>query len=220
MAIIFVSHSKNDKDAIHFLLEAFAGTKVKPVLEEFESGIPTGNAAHKIAQDINRANAIFVLLSETVEILSHTRDWINWECGIGVNKDIWIFEPFESLKKLTVAVPRVTHLFRYQPTAEWRVYIQSVISSYDDSHIVPTLAGAAGVGAVVMEKDRGAGALAGFAVGLAGLIIEGMAKPSYGIPVRCWSCSSNYKVHLPGTSKEFRCATCNAFCILNMGNPG
>ena len=48
MATIFVSHSKSDKDAIHFLLEAFAGTKVKPVLEEFESGIPIGNAAHKI----------------------------------------------------------------------------------------------------------------------------------------------------------------------------
>ena len=77
MAQIFISHSKQDKDIIHFFLEAFAGTKVKPHLEELEKELPTGVNAKKIQGDIQDSNAIFVLLSENVENLKHTRDWVN-----------------------------------------------------------------------------------------------------------------------------------------------
>lgn len=214
MESIFVSHSKEDKQIIHFLLEAFAGTKVKPVFEEFETELPKGKAAEKITQDINTSNAVFVLLSETVESLKHTRDWITWECGTAQNKDIWIFEPFNSFGKISIASPRVTHLVRYGITESWRSYIRNVIHSYDASHVLPTLAGATAAGAALVEKDRATGAVAGFFAGLAGLVIRDMAKPTFGISISCWNCKSNYRVHLPKDSGEFRCATCNSICTL------
>lgn len=165
----------------------------------------------KIQQDIQTSNAVFVLLSETVENLKHTRDWVTWECGTAKNKDIWVFEPFESLHKIGVVVPRFNHYVLFEKSDEWRNYLRSIIASYDDSHVLPTLAGSSVAGGLLVENDRAAGAAAGFAVGLGGLLLYNMSKPSFGIDVRCWNCSSNYRVHRYG---NFRCAVCNADCIL------
>src|SRR4051812_36572209 len=106
MAHIFFSHSKQDKATIHFFLEAFAGTKVKPHLVELELGPPTGINSDKITADIQSANAIFVLLSRNVEDLNYTRDWITWECGTALNKEVWVFEQLGE-RGISVAVPRV-----------------------------------------------------------------------------------------------------------------
>lgn len=211
MEHIFVSHSRRDKDIIHFFLEAFAGTKVKPHLEELEKEPPTGVTAEIIEQDIQMSNAVFVLLSENVQNRKYTRDWVSWECGTAKNKDIWVFEPFESLGKIRVIVPRFNHYVLFEKTDEWRKYLRSIIESYDDSHVVPTLAASTAGGALLNEKDRGSGAAIGFAVGLAGLLLHSMSKPSFGIDVRCWKCSSNYKVHRYG---NFRYAVCNADSVL------
>lgn len=214
MASIFVSHSKEDKDAKHFLLEAFAGTKVKPILEEFEPELPTGSASLKIKKDIEGANALFLLLSKNVEALSHTRDWVNWECGTAGNKDIWVFEPFEALGRITVVSPRVTHLVRYSIADDWRNYIRAIIETYDDSHVLPTLASATGMGAALMEKDRVTGALVGLGIGIAGVLLKDAGKPALGVAVNCWKCTSIYRVHLPEGVNQFRCATCNSICLI------
>jgi hypothetical protein len=213
MAQIFLSHSQRDKDIIHFFLEAFAGTKVKPHLEEFEKQPPTGITADKIERDIQASNAVFVVLSENVEVLRHTRDWINWECGTTKNKDIWIFEPLASLGKIRVPVPRFNHYALFERTDEWRKYLRSIIETYDDSHIIPALSASTAAGAFLNEKDRGSGAAAGFGVGLVGLLLHSVTKPSYGIDVKCLKCSSNYKIHRDG---NFRCAVCNADLVLNV----
>ena len=211
MAQIFVSHSQRDKDTIHFFLEAFAGTNVKPHFEEFEKDVPRGVTATKIAGDIQQSNALFVLLSESVASLPHTRDWINWECGTANNKEIWVFEPLESFGKVSIVIPRFSHYVLFEKTLEWRKYVLAIIGSYDDSHVIPTLSASTGGGALLNEEDRGAGAAAGFALGLVGLLLHSITKPSFGVPVRCWKCFSNYRVHRYG---HFRCAVCNASSIL------
>ncbi len=73
MAQVFISHSQKDKGLAHFFLEAFAGTKVKPHLEELEKTSPAGVIAEKIERDIQASNAVFVLLSENVENSRNTR---------------------------------------------------------------------------------------------------------------------------------------------------
>ena len=217
MAQIFISHSQRDKPLIDFLLKAFAGTKVKPHLEELEKDLPTGITARKIQNDIQFSNAVFILLSENVENLKHTRDWIAWECGVANNKEIVVLEPSESLGRITVVVPRFNHYVRYDRTDEWRKYLRSFIESYDDSHVIPTLATTTSGGAILNEKDRGGGAAKGFMVGVGWLLLQGLTKPSYGTSVRCNNCASIYKVHGYG---NFRCANCNAFLVLNApGSP-
>lgn len=212
MAQIFVSHSQRDEDMRHFFLDAFAGTSVKPHFAELEKTPPAGITAEVITRDIQSSNAVFVLLSDNVESLPHTRDWMTWECGTASNKDIWIFEPVECSRAIKVVVPRVNHYCLFEKTPEWREYLRSIIESYDDSHVLPTLSITTGGGALLNEKDRGGGATIGLLAGLVGLALHGAAKPSFGVPVRCWQCSANYRVHRYG---RFRCPVCNADSILN-----
>ncbi len=184
---------------------------MKPHLEELEKELPTGVSADKIERDIQTSNAVFVLLSENVENLKHTRDWVGWECGTAKNKDIWVFEPSETLGKVRVVVPRFNHYFLLERTDEWRKYLRSIIESYDDSHVIPALSASTAGGALLNEKDRGGGAAVGLVVGLAGLLLHSITKPSYGIDVKCLKCFSNYKIHRYG---NFRCAVCNADLVL------
>ncbi len=211
MAQIFVSHSKTDKEIIHFFLEAFAGTKVKPHLEELEAELPTGVNAEKIKNDIDTSHAIFVLLSKNVESLKHTRDWINWECGVARNKPIWVFEPADSLRSIGVIVPSFNHHAVFEMSEEWRKYLRDIIDSFDDSHVLPTLALTAGAGALLNEDNPGAGAMVCAGIGLAGLIIRGWTRRSFGVDVQCCKCHSNYKVHRYG---QTRCAVCNTPLII------
>lgn len=213
MAQIFVSHSQRDNDDISFLLKAFAGTNVKPILQEFEKEPPAGITAQAITQNIERSNAVFVLLSENVQNLPHTRDWVTWECGAAKNKETWVLEPAELLGNIKVVVPHFNHYVRYLKNDDWRKYLRSVIESYDDSHIIPTLSAATVGGAALDEEDRGGGAAVGFFVGVVGLLLHSAGKQSFGIPVRCWKCPSTYRVHSP--DRRFRCPNCNADSVLN-----
>jgi len=208
MAQIFISHSGKDKEIIDFFLRSFAGTKVKPHFEEFEKPVPTGVTADKIARDIQASNAVFVLLSENVEKLAHTRDWISWECGVAVQKEIWVFEPSGTLGKVSVVVPRFNHYGVFERDEEWRTYLLSIIDSYDDSHVLPTLTATTGGGALIGE---GVGAGIGFGVGLVALILRNMNKPSFGLSITCCKCQANYRVHRYG---NFRCPVCNASLLL------
>jgi len=207
MARIFVSHSSKDEEIKSFFLRAFAGTNVKPIFEELEEKPLTGVNTQKIKTDILMANAVFVLLSENVENLKNTRDWIGWECGIAENKPIWIFEPSNSLHKVSVVVPRFNDYVMYDMNDTWREYIRTLISSYDDSHILPLLSAATGGGAILNDKDRGTGAVIGFLAGIGGLIVNSVMKKPLGIGVHCTKCFAVYKIHRFG---EFRCAVCNA----------
>lgn len=213
MAQIFISHSQRDEEIVALFLKAFAGTKVKPIFQEFEKELPQGVSADEITRNIETSNAVFVLLSERVQSLQHTRDWIVWECGRAKNKPIWIFEPYESLHRISIVIPRFDHYVRFAVTDDWRKYLRSVIESYDDSHVIPALSAGAGIGAVLNENDRGEGALKGLMVSVAGLILHSVTKPTFGYRVKCAKCPSNFSVHIPDGAYEFRCPNCNSYLM-------
>jgi hypothetical protein len=207
MAQIFISHSQRDEQAKNFFYRAFSGTAVRPIWMEYE-GAPTKTIDEEIELKIQASNAVFFLLSETVENLLFTRDWMLWENGKVTNKDIWLFEPEESLGKVTVLLPRFRHLVRYRRDIGWRGRVNSVVRSYDDSSMLGWAGAGAGIGAMLSEEDRGGGAIFG---GVVGAIVESVrrSKAPTGAPVTCLKCSYNYSVHLSGTARQFRCARCN-----------
>jgi hypothetical protein len=207
MAQIFVSHSQRDEEAKNFFYRAFSGTAVLPIWMEYER-TPISSIDEGIERKIQSSNAVFFLLSETVEGIPFTRDWVLWENGKVTNKDIWVFEPEYSLGQISVLLPRFQHYVRYQPTTPWRDYINSIVKSYDDSS-VPGWAGAgAGIGALLSTEERAGGALVG---GLVGAIAESVrrSKAPIGIAVTCLKCSYSYRVHLSKSTRHFRCARCN-----------
>jgi hypothetical protein len=207
MSQIFISHSQRDEQAKNFFYRAFSGTAVRPIWMEYE-GAPTKTIDEEIERKIQASNAVFFLLSETVENILFTRDWMLWENGKVADKDIWLFEPEESLGKVTVLLPRFRHVVRYQRTKSCRDYVNSIVKSFDDSSVLGWAGAGASIGALLSTEERGGGAIVG---GLFGAIAEsiGRSKAPTGTPVTCLKCAYSYGVHLPSSTREFRCARCN-----------
>ncbi len=213
MAKIFLSHSKQDEDIKDIFFRGFSGTGVHATLKEYEDVSPLGNSfgqinrnmAEEIENDILMSAAIFVVLSETVQRLQHTAQWIVWECAQAKakQKPIWIFEPFESLGKIAIAIPHFNHYVRFQMNDEWRKYIHNIVASYNDTPVLMT-AGGAGAGLWLL------GGLPGVILGgIAGHLLSNKTETPKGFPFICDQCLLSYEVHVPGGLGEFRCACCN-----------
>src|SRR2546421_1984111 len=81
MAQIFISHSARDENLRNYFNRAFATSNVNAIYEEIEQLMNETITTDKVKQDIAQSSAVFVLLSQTVESLSHTRDWVGFEVG-------------------------------------------------------------------------------------------------------------------------------------------
>jgi len=219
VAQIFVSHSKLDSDLVNFFRNAFFDTGVMPVFEEFE-GILTGAVTpSKVIGDIESSKAVFVVLSQNVHGIPHTRDWVVWETGVANNRDIWVFEPYSQLGSISVVIPYLRHYVIYGTLNKWLAYIRKIIRSYDDSHLLPTMikwgSAGAGLGAVLDERDRREGAtIGGLGADLLGGLAARKAKSEerpMGIGVICINCASSFNIQIPEEINSFRCPVCNVF---------
>ena len=214
MAQIFVSHSKDDKDLRDFFSNAFAGTKVKVIFEEFEKIFRDKVTSEQIAKDIENSKAVFVILSHNVQNIPHTRDWVVWETGVAKSRDIWVFEPYPQFGGISVVTPYLRHYVIFDTNDAWLGYMRTIIESYDDSHVLPTLLVTGGIGALLAENDKIGGATLG---ALAGLVISDKSKERpTGIGVICSECSSSYNIHIPQGMNIFRCPVCNADLEINI----
>jgi hypothetical protein len=206
MAQIFISRSGRDKNLVDFFSNILAGTKVKGIFEEFEKILACKITSAQVASDIENSNAVFVILSQNVQNIPHTRDWVVWEAGVAKNKDIWIFEPLRQFGSISVITPYLKHYIIFEINNPYLGYIRKVVESSDDSHVLPTLLVTTGIGALL---GKGEGAVVG---ALGGLAISDKSKDRpAGIEIRCFSCSSSYNVHIPQGTNTFRCPVCNAF---------
>lgn len=208
MAQIFISHSAKDRRIIEFINRAFASTKVEAKYEEIEAILEGRRTAQQISADIGRSNAVFILLSENVEQLRHTQNWVTWESGVSshANKDIWVFEAFEDGAKLSVLIPHLHHHLSFEYSDQWLVYIRAVISSYDDSHVLPAIS--AGFATGIATENPVAGIVAG---GIVALLLAGnkQGPPAGLMAVLCPNCKSAYRVHRLPAWKVMRCPVCN-----------
>jgi hypothetical protein len=213
MAQIFISHSAKDTPIIEFINRAFASTKVAAKYEEIEAIIDGRKTADQISADIARSNAVFILLGENVEKLQHTREWVLWESGVAkaANKEIWVFESRADHGKLSVLIPHLHHHVCFEYSDPWLVYIRAVVSSYDDSHVLPAIS--AGVATGIATENPMAGLLAG---GIAALLLAGnkQGPPAGLMAIRCNNCSSIYRFHRDPAWNVMRCAVCNVYLQL------
>jgi hypothetical protein len=208
MAQIFISHSAKDYKIKNFINQAFASTKVEAKYEEIEALLEGRRTAPQISADIDRSNAVFVLLGENVERLRHTQNWVTWESGVSshANKDIWAFEAFEDRAKLSVIIPYLNHQVCFEYTDFWLAYARTVVLSYDDSHVLPAFS--AGVAAAIATENPVAGLVAG---GIFALLLCGNKKgPPPGLmAILCSNCKSVYRVHRAPAWNVMRCPVCN-----------
>jgi hypothetical protein len=203
VAQIFISHSQRDEGIKDLFLRAFRGSGVTDIYREYEDAPPTGVTAELIERDIEMSSAVFVLLSETVQSLPHTMNWILFECGVAAAKPkpIWVFESYSSFGTITTAIPRFDHYVRFKDNDLWRKYIHSIAASFDDTPML------ARIGSTVLGGALfgGWGALWFLLGGLA--VFQSAERPD-GHPTGCPKCFRQFKAHLPTEGDAFRCPNC------------
>lgn len=206
MAQIFISHSSRDGKYIEFLKSVFAVLGVKAIFEEYESMVYGRVSQRKIVRDILGSNAVFILATENVQALHHTRDWILWEAGVAKDKPIWVFEPQEQLGRISVLIPRLTHHVVFSLNDSWFRYVKNIAESYNASNALPAaLTGGVLFGFVFNP-------LVGL-IGAAGGVLatnKAILRPE-GKRVSCGQCSTAYNVHLAVGVDSTRCPVCNNF---------
>jgi hypothetical protein len=207
MAQIFISHSAKDLSIIEFINRAFASTKVEAKYEEIEAILSGQRTAQQIKADIGKSNAVFILLGENVEKLAHTQNWVLWESGVAgaANKNIWVFESCGDQGKLSVVIPHLDHHVCFGYTGPWLAYIRAIISSYDDSHVLPALT--TGIAGGIASDNPVAGLIIG---GVTWLLLAGNKQITPpGLPIICLCCNSFYRVHRE--QNVMRCPVCNTY---------
>lgn len=212
MAKVFISHSKRDEKIKDLFFRGFANSGVHQVLKEYENISPPGskpgqmskNMAEEIEENILESAAVFVILTETVQNLQHTAHWIVWESAQAKakKKPIWIFEPYESHRKITITIPHFTHYVRFQMNDETRKFIHLVAASYNDTPVFAAGGGAVGGGLL-------AGPVGAIVGGIVGYLLSNKVETPKGFSAFCDNCMLGYEVYIPGDKGEFRCANCN-----------
>jgi hypothetical protein len=209
MAQIFISHSARDQNLKNFFNQAFATSSVEAIYEEIEQLVTQAVTTEKVERDITQSSAVFVLLSQTVESLSHTRDWVGFEVGYakgasgsGGNKDVWVFENIDDGGQLRMMLPSFDHYVVYHTSDAVLPYLKQIVESYDDNRVLKNAALA-----------TGGGYLLGFPwIGIPVLLYSALVtgRPP-GVEVICQNqrCLLKYKIHLPQFLPSYRCAKCN-----------
>ncbi len=212
MARVFISHSEKDLELKNFIAGLFASSDVTAYFAEWEKVIDKNPVdGIKIENDIKQSDALFILLSQNVENLKHTRDWVQWETGIakGAGKEIWVFEPAGQLGSITVVTPSLHHLVIYATNDPWHTYLASAVRAFGKAKTVgvSTLLGIA-IGAL-LGGERGAVTGGALGLGLSLAATDDLKKPA-GLDFKCGNCQGSFKIHVPERLQKLRCPICNS----------
>ncbi len=219
MAQIFFSHSQHDKNLVDLFSRAFADTPVKMRKMEFERiQLKQEIKTEDIQKEINNSVAVFVLISENVCNIPHTRDWVAWETGYAAHagKDIWIFEPISDFNKIDIVIPYFNHYTPIDVKMDNAYsYLRNIIESYDNSQILQKVLtygffGAIGLAMLAPPREQNDAAVTGGALGafLGAAAADRSKIRPMGISTSCPHCHRIFNAHVP-YEYIFRCPGCN-----------
>ena len=111
---VFISHSKRGPN-LGFFQSLFAMLRIESTWIELEDVVPPSSVY--IREQVNKSDAVFVLLSQPLTELPHTNNWVAFEVGLAANcgargLDVWVFELLD--EHVDFAVPYFTHYMRYR----------------------------------------------------------------------------------------------------------
>lgn len=136
---VFISHSKDDTN-VDFFHKVFSGIKTEAIWMEYEIIIPP--PWDTIRTNVNKSDAVFVLLSNPLLNQLHTNNWVSFETGLAANcrkptltpaflqslgLDVYVFEPIDAT--IDFPVPYCTYYMRYSKTTEELRFLQEMIEA-------------------------------------------------------------------------------------------
>jgi len=206
MVIIFISHSRRDRELVQNVQTLLINVGHTPIIEEF---IPDEERApiprNEISTRIQQSAALFLFLTDEVLKTEHTKSWVTSEAAIArsLGKRVFIFER-EGLP-IPYPLPFATDYMIFNPRSiEDVMNIQRLSTKIGG---IPAKMVTGGIGALIGSAFGPVGTLVG-AIG--GLILGPQDRPPIpGISITCPhpNCKASYNYWSPDIP-SFLCPCC------------
>ena len=215
MAVIFVSHSKRDKQLVQNIQAMLINLGHTPIIEEFipeerKEPIPKD----EIRKNVQLSNALFLFLTDEIVQTKYTENWVIYEVGLASDRHIPIFIFEREGLPIHYPIPDVTDYMIFDPySIEDILNIQKLAKEVGK---LPPILLTAGLGALLGIPFGPLGIAIG---GLAGLIFGPRLEPPIpGIKVTCpyENCKATYNYWSPNII-NFRCPICRQPIQLRRG---
>lgn len=135
---VFISHSRYDPN-LDFFHKVFSAVPITAIWMEFED--ITAPPYLSIRDNVNKSDALFVLLSEHLVDKQHTNNWVSFEVGLAANRtkvfekdsknlniqglDVYVFEPID--QHIAFTVPYFTHFMRYRNNDQAFIWLRNML---------------------------------------------------------------------------------------------
>ena len=209
MRQIFIVNSSVDERFKSFFTKVFMTVLVKTVWETYESIEGGTNAKDRIQKKILESDALFFVLGTDGEF-SRAKAWFPWATSLAKEKDIWVFEHCEDLKRVPVLIPTVGNYVAYYITNAWSDYVTKIAETYEKPKATAVVLPETQLKPLTPVEE---GSFFNPSTGLA-LFDNSTARP-IALKAVCPACSAAYALHVPSEMKVIRCPSCGHFYEIN-----
>lgn len=200
MAIIFISHSKKDKDLVLTMRKTLKNMGHVPIIEEFVPVEEQKPIPHEeIRSNVEKSEFLFLFLTDNVVATEYTKNWVIYETGLASanSKKVFVFERIGT--PIEFPIPYLTDYALFNPdSTEDILALQNVTKDLGK-----------------FRRDiltAGGGVMLGSALGPIGMVIGGILgyavgpKPPKPPVVKCNRCEANFNYY--STYRKFSCPFC------------
>ncbi len=200
------------------MINSFADQRFLPFFEKafFTVGVGTvwedyGSIAGKIAKGefqktAAACSAVFLILSRDAQVSVRDADLYFLKLDFMKDKEIFVFEHCEDLKRISLKVPKLNHYFSMYITNAWTDEVVKCASAFEAVNPLPLSLPDAVLGPLtpVAEEtffDKNTGMA---------LFDLSTSRPA-GKKTVCPHCASAYRITTPADMKVLRCPVCGQF---------
>ncbi len=212
MRQILIVGSQADRRFKPFFEKVFPTVGVATLWETYERITSGPKGLETFQEQVRTSDAIFLVLDENMQALCNARAWSFGKPGFTGNKDLWVFEHCEDMKRISLRVPDLKHHVAFYITNAWNDYVQRIAETVAAGGTPPLPAGHLELPspATMGEAFNGTSGMA--------LFDHSTARPT-GAKCLCPQCGAAYDLHLPIDMRIVRCRVCGTFCELKAQAP-
>lgn len=179
---------------------------VKTVWDTYEAILKETTAKDRIKKEILDSDAIFFVLSTDEGNSPQAKAWFPWATNLAKEKDIWVFEHCEDLKRVPVLIPNLRHYIAFYITNAWSDYVSKMAETYEKPKVA-----AADLPEVIMKPLTVEQEGSFFEPSTGFALFDDSTARAFGLKAVCPNCSSSYSLHVPSEMKIIRCPSCGHF---------
>ncbi len=205
MKQILVINSLADQRFVPFFEKVFATISVATVWEDYEN-IGKKNSWSHFQNTVEASKALFLILSQGAQTSVKEGDLDFLKLDFAKDKDVFVFEHCEDIKRISIRVPRVNHYFSMYITNAWTSEVMASASFFE-----PLIPSPVALSEVKLERLNPAAVENYFSTATGRALFDfSTSRPAVKKAV-CPECSSAYAIHSPADMRILRCPVCGDF---------